>query len=507
MAVMPLLLPSLSRATPVVNYTFSAGSTTTFTNGYALSGTMSVGFGGSVSLVSASLSVGPLSFTQADLGSIGQYSNVVCGSSRTFYEAMFSNSGGTLFLDFEQSNTTTPIPGSTGVHTSLTPNGGANVALSSTCQLYNDPAPASVPSGVLAATVATSNTPAQGAARAIDATPELAALFSGSDSAVSQSVTQTLPLLTGGAQQAAIGALTGINRVIQGRIEGSHGMSSGDGYVGDRHFWMKPFGSRAEQDARGGVSGYEADTYGLVTGLDGALSPLWRVGAAFAYANSRVDSTSSVAAQHARIDVYQLVGYGSYSLDARTEFNVQLDVGQNTNTGQRSIAFTGAVADSDYVSHTVHLGAGVGRSFALSERTSVTPTLRIDYTWVGDEAYAESGAGLLNLNVDSRHTDALVLGLGGKLSHKLSDQFTVTGNLGLGYDTINKQASITAAFAGAPGAAFVTKGIAADPWTANAGLGLVYETHSGAEFTARFDAEHRADFLNQTVSVKARWRF
>jgi len=94
-------MSSPSFATPVVNYTFSPGSTTTFTNGYVMSGTMSVSFGGSVSLISANLSVGPLSFTQANLGSIGQYSNVVCGNNLTFYEASFSNAGSTLFVDFE----------------------------------------------------------------------------------------------------------------------------------------------------------------------------------------------------------------------------------------------------------------------------------------------------------------------------------------------------------------------------------------------------------------------
>ena len=39
------------------------------------------------------------------------------------------------------------------------------------------------------------------------------------------------------------------------------------------------------------------------------------------------------------------------------------------------------------------------------------PTLRADYSWIRDEGYREKGADALNLDVDSRTTDSLILGL------------------------------------------------------------------------------------------------
>lgn len=39
------------------------------------------------------------------------------------------------------------------------------------------------------------------------------------------------------------------------------------------------------------------------------------------------------------------------------------------------------------------------------------------------------------------------------------------------------------------------------------GLGVVSNTAGGMEVSARYDAEYRKDFLNQTASVKLRWAF
>jgi outer membrane autotransporter protein len=353
------------------------------------------------------------------------------------------------------------------------------------------------------------NSPALPGARVIDANSNLLNLFSGlsGDQQISNAASQTLPLLMGGSMVAAQSALGGINRVIQARIEGNRGMSSGDDFYGDKNVWFKPFGSWADQNDRNGVAGYKANTYGMAFGLDGAISPVIRLGAAFAYAKSDVNGQSSVAPQSADVSVYQLIGYGSYALDERTEVNFQADFGQNANKGRRQIAFTSTTATSDYDSYSGHMGIGLGRAYPLSAQTSLTPSVRVDYTWIKDKAYSEQGAGLLNLNVDSRTTQALVISANGKVSHQLNDQTMLTANLGVGYDTMSKQAAITSAFAGAPSAAFVTYGIDPSPWIAQAGVGAVYKTKSGLELSGRYDLEYRESFLNQTASIKARWAF
>lgn len=366
---------------------------------------------------------------------------------------------------------------------------------------------------------ATNNSPSRGAASAIDTIVDGGTSNAGMQSVldtlgklqteqqVSNAVSQVLPLLTGGSTAAVQGALGGISRVVQARIENNRGLSSGDVFTGDKQVWLKPFGSLAEQDNRNGVAGYKADTSGLIFGVDGTLSEDMRVGGAFGYAQSDINGKSSVATQRAKVDVYQLLGYGSYSLDEHTEINFQAGYGQNTNKGSRQIAFTGNTASSEYISDAAQLGVGIGRTYYMNSQTTVTPSIRADYSWIRDKAYSESGAGALNLNVEGHTTEAFVIGLDTKLARQVDEQTTLAANIGLGYDTINSKSAITSAFAGAPAATFVTYGINPDPWLVRGGFGAVYKLRNSVELNARYDFEYRESFLNQTASMKVRWSF
>ena len=60
-------------------------------------------------------------------------------------------------------------------------------------------------------------------------------------------VSQTLPLLTGGMNQAATSALSGTNRIVQARLDSNRGMSSGDVPAESGYLWVKPFYSKADQ--------------------------------------------------------------------------------------------------------------------------------------------------------------------------------------------------------------------------------------------------------------------
>lgn len=354
------------------------------------------------------------------------------------------------------------------------------------------------------------NSPAYNAAHVIDANPNLLALFAPltSNAQLSSGASQTTPVFTGDGQLVARATLDSVNQLINDRIAGNLGLASGNSFYGDKHVWMRPFGSVADQDASNGVAGYKANSYGLVFGVDGGLSgDALRLGAAFAYAKSDVNGQDSAAPQSGNIDVYQLIGYGSYRLDGRTAVSFQADLGQNNNDTQRNILFAGTRASASYHSLTAHLGAGVGRTYALGAGTTLTPTLRADYTWIKDDSYTETGAGLLNLSVNSRSSDALVVGVDGKLVHPLNDRTSLITDLGVGYDTINDQASITSAFAGAPSAAFITTGIKPSPWIGRGAVGVEYKAQDGLTITGRYDAEWRTAFLNQTASLNLRKAF
>ncbi|HET7832008.1 MAG TPA: autotransporter domain-containing protein [Gallionella sp.] len=318
---------------------------------------------------------------------------------------------------------------------------------------------------------------------------------------VSSAVTQTLPLLAGSMTQFAFNRLHGINRIIEARQEQNRGLSSGDGFVSNRHGWVKPIGSSADQKDRNAAFGYRARTYGLVAGADKELSQTARLGAAFAYTRSAVDSNSAV--QAANVDSYLAAVYGSHRLSENTELNWQADYGHNRNRGHRYIALLGRLALVDYTSSSAHFGAGLGRTMAMSPKTTFVPSVRADYTSIRDNGYTETGAGALNLVVGSKTTDEFILSVDGKLVHALSDSTRLTANLGVGYDTRAKQASITSSFAGG-GAAFTTAGIHPASTLVRGGLGVVTNTRNATEVTTRYDVEARDGFIAQTASIKFR---
>jgi outer membrane autotransporter protein len=370
---------------------------------------------------------------------------------------------------------------------------------------------------VLDTTTALGNTPARGAAAALDTifardpggaiAGKFLAFTSGQEQQLSGAVSQTLPVLVGGSILATRSAMVDINRIINDRFQVTKGLASGNDYSGGSNVWLKPFGSWADQSSRGAVAGYKSDTQGIGAGFDKAISPSLFLGAGFAYANSDVDGKSSVAPSRLDIDMYQLIGYGTYSIDHRTDLNFQLGAGKNRNESSRDIVFASTTASGRYDTKSAHIGFSLNRLYPLSARTSITPSLRADFTWIKDSSYTESGADALNLQVESRSAKALVLTLGGKVAHQVNEQLNFNLNLGAGYDTLHERASITTAFAGSPDLAFTTYGINPEPWIATAGVGAAYQLRNGPEISARYDAEQREGFFNQTASLKARWAF
>ena len=358
------------------------------------------------------------------------------------------------------------------------------------------------------------NTPGSGAAKTLDnllASDPGNPIFnyfipvSASTQQISNAVKETLPLMTGGMAVATFGNLQGVNHVVQARQGENVGLSSGDGFITDQNAWVKPLGSWASQSDSNGASGYKAQTSGIVLGLDRSLSSLTRLGAAFAATHTNVNN--NLGSQSAGVSSYQAVLYGSRSLDDKhTELNWQADYGTNQNNGNRNINFARLNAAASYTSDSIHVGAGIGRTLELSETTSFTPSIRADYTSIHSNGYTESGAGGLNLVVNAQTTAECIVAIDGKVTHKLSDATTLTANLGVGYDTLSKQASITAAYAGG-GAAFTTMGLNPSPTIVSGGLGVVVKSSKTMELTGRYDVEARTGFTGQTASVKARWPF
>ncbi len=326
-------------------------------------------------------------------------------------------------------------------------------------------------------------------------------------SEVSDAVSQTLPVLVGGSTTAIIQTLDTTSRIVQARQETNSGLSSGDEFS-NKLVWLKPFGTWANQSNKDNITGFEADTYGLIAGADKVASDNIRLGAAFAYANTDMNSNDG-GRNKLQIDTYQATFYGSYSLEDSTDLNFQVDAGFNQNDSKRLINFGGLdrTAKGDFNSYSLHAATGIGRIIKVGDSTTFTPSARLDYTIINNESYTESEAGALNLRVKSQTTDQLIPALEVKFNHKIDSAFSLTANGGVGYDVLSEQNSVTSSYVGG-GAAFVTDGLESSPWLFRSGAGVTYNVSDSLDLNLRYDREDRgSDFDAQTVSLKARMPF
>jgi len=323
---------------------------------------------------------------------------------------------------------------------------------------------------------------------------------------VADAVAQTLPLMSGSSAKASTSVMQANSNVVSAR---QSGIASGDGFITDKHAWVKPVGSLAKQDARNGVSGFDASTFGIIGGLDGDLNDTTSIGFALSYMNTNLDGSGTNSTNSADIDAYQAIAYGQHQFGEQfhnLDLSWQAAIGFNQTDGTRRITFMDSKAKSKYNSYTSNLSVGLGRTFAMDSDTSITPSVRAAYSYIKDDSYQESGAGALNLDVASNTTDALVISVNGDFSRRIADQAALLASAGVGYDLLNDASSSTASFAGG-GAAFTTNGLELSPVVITAGVGVNYALNDATDITVRYDLEGRSDFLSQTASAKVTWVF
>ncbi|MGE8502486.1 MAG: autotransporter outer membrane beta-barrel domain-containing protein [Pseudomonas sp.] len=325
---------------------------------------------------------------------------------------------------------------------------------------------------------------------------------------VARAAAQTLPL--NASAQATLGALDTINSIFASRFApGITGMSAGD-EVMNKNAWIRPFGSRADQDdTDDNASGYSADTWGLATGVEGSVGET-QIGIAYAYANTRLDGNThlSGAGSHSEIDSHVIALYGSRPLNDML-LGFQIDAGWNDNDSDRTLNFGGLnrSASASYDSWSLHAGSNLSKAIALDQANTFIPAIRADYTRLRSESYTERGAGALNLDVEASTVEVLTLGVDGRIVHALTPNAQLEAIVGVSYDVINDDDNLVATYTGAPGQSFVAAGIDHGPWLAKAGVGYTHSLENGADISIRYEASGRNDYLAQSASIKAVWSF
>lgn len=275
--------------------------------------------------------------------------------------------------------------------------------------------------------------------------------------------------------------------------------------------WGQVFGQYADQDARSGIPGYDARTWGATIGIDsGTAMPGAVVGAAFTYGDSRVRS-DNINDTRTDIDTYQLSLYGSFDIAPQTYVNGLAAYAWNdVDTTRFNVGLGDDTASGSFDAYQFTARAEVGQNLRFNEMV-VTPNVMAHWTHYNADTYTETGAGTANLTVDHDNLNVFELGVGVNASWDMAiaDGSVVVPEVRAGYryDLIGDEVQTSSQFVGAPGVTFVTEGFTPARSTFNVGAGVKFQTVANWEFTANYDYEFKSDYDSHAGFIRAGFRF
>ncbi len=327
----------------------------------------------------------------------------------------------------------------------------------------------------------------------------------------------TLPTADASASAAAAVVTNQASSLTNARLAGLRasrsGAATGDA-TSEHRVWAQPFGTTVDQDDRDNVKGYKANTYGVTVGADtDALAKNTIIGIAATYGNTQADS-DNVNATESDIDSYQVQVYGDYNLGNRAFIDASVGYGINNVDRTRSnVGGTpGLTANADYDSSQFFASTGVGKTYAPiggHEEIEITPRVGVRYTHLSTDSFTETGAGGLNLAVDTDNMQALEVGIGTEIAYSVPMEYgivTPSVHVGYTYDVIGDGIQTNSSFAGG-GASFATQGVDPEQGTLNAGAGVTYYSNSNMDLSVNYDAQIKKDYIAHAGYLKALRKF
>ncbi|AZZ74207.1 autotransporter outer membrane beta-barrel domain-containing protein [Pseudomonas sp. RU47] len=177
----------------------------------------------------------------------------------------------------------------------------------------------------------------------------------------------------------------------------------------EKGVWLQALNSDADQDARRGVAGYDADSHGIAVGADGQLNADTSIGLAYSYLDSDVKSDIG---SKTKVTGHALTAYGNWMHD-NWFVDASLMYGWNDNESKRYIA--GTRAKGDYDSDVFGVSALAGYTLRLTPGVVLEPQVGARYANVGMDSYREKGSSA-SLNVGSQRYEVGEMGVGARLS-------------------------------------------------------------------------------------------
>lgn len=178
-------------------------------------------------------------------------------------------------------------------------------------------------------------------------------------------------------------------------------------------WWLKGFGYFDNQDARNGSTGYRSTIFGTMVAYDAPIGLNTRAGLGFGYARSAINGKTFDAETDS--DTYQATAFIGHE-HGPWFVNGSASLGWNAYSSMRHIVFPGVdrTANAKYMGQDYTAFVNTGYHF-FAQKFTITPIASLQYSRMHLNGYTETGAGDVDLKVNSKNYDFLESGLGMKV--------------------------------------------------------------------------------------------
>ncbi len=272
--------------------------------------------------------------------------------------------------------------------------------------------------------------------------------------------------------------------------------------------WASGFGQWSDQHGDDGYTGYNFSPWGMAIGYDRALNNELTLGISAAYADSQLNLDDNRGG--GEITSYSGAAYGGWAKN-NFHFESVLSYGYNDYDNHRNLEI-GSITRRATSSHDGQAFGGLvsGGYIWQLKSWALEPFASLQYTYLDEDSFAESGAGSVDLSVADRQTQALVSELGLRLAHVWKQaNFTLIPELSAAWshDFDIDDRDIVSSFAGSPGVTFTLPGqdIAPDGLVTGAGVTLIL-TH-GISTSVIYNGELRDNYTAHAIQGELRFSF
>lgn len=277
------------------------------------------------------------------------------------------------------------------------------------------------------------------------------------------------------------------------------------------------FGASGDQNTRGSMLGYDANSYGLIVGAGRALesAPDFAVGAQLDISDLSVKPDAPHSGK-SKATAFGLAAHLQYRPGAREGLfafsGLRLGLEQADMRRQIAIGDYQTTHSSDWTGRNLSIDAGTGYLWELNPSFSVGPFASMNYALVSRPSVDESGNAATRLHLDSKRVDALrsSLGLTAEWNRDMTDgsKLAVNVDVGWNHEWLDRDLTQAARFAiASTDTAFNTRNSVLPRDTMSLRAGLTWQRSERLSIGTGISSQFGGGYSSLQGQVNLRWAF